>query len=205
MVGVDGALALGLHRKHGWKIAALAGAAAALPDWDGVTLLWSAVLYDKSHRVWGHNLFACVLAGIALGLLDYRFDLATRLGRRFVRLARLEVSEEALILRNQFELRGAIAWSLSAVIASWSHLAADIVVSGSAAYSDWGVQVLWPLSNRTWVFPRVRWGDVGITLIFAAGALAMLWRPKRVQLLAAMTLATVALYIAIRPYIAASG
>jgi hypothetical protein len=33
----------------------------------------------------------------------------------------------------------------------------------------------------------------------------MLWRPKRVQLLAAMTLATVAFYIAIRPYIAASG
>jgi hypothetical protein len=202
LVGIDGALALGLHRRHGWKIAALAGAAAALPDWDGLTLLWSAALYDTSHRVWGHNVFACVLAGIAIGLADYRFDLATRLARRFVRLARLDVGEDALTLRRQFESRGATVWTLTAVVAGWSHLASDLVVSGSAAYSDWGVQALWPLSDRAWVYPRVRWGDIGITLIFAAGAFAMLWQPRRIQLLAAITLAAVVLYIAVRPWTA---
>jgi hypothetical protein len=203
MVGIDGALALGLHRKQGWKIAALAGAAAAIPDWDGVTLLWSAALYDKSHRVWGHNVFACVLVGIAIGLLDYRFDLVTRLGRRFVRLARLEVSENALALRKRSEFQAAMLWATTAIVAGWGHLAADLVVSGSAAYSDWGVQVLWPFTDRAWVYPCVHWGDIGITLIFAAGALLMLWKPQRIRLLAAITLLAVVLYIAVRPLFAA--
>ena len=83
MVGIDGVMALGLHRKHGWKIAGAAAVAAASADWDGLTLLFSAALYDKAHRAWGHNVFSCVLAGLAIGLLDYRFDLTGRLGRRY--------------------------------------------------------------------------------------------------------------------------
>lgn len=86
MIGIDGALALGLHRRHGWKICAVAGFAAASPDWDGATLMHSAALYDTAHRVWGHNLWACAIAGLAIGLADYRFDFATRAARRLVKL-----------------------------------------------------------------------------------------------------------------------
>jgi hypothetical protein len=200
MVGIDGALALGLHRRHGWKIAALAGAAAASPDWDGLTLLAGARLYDQAHRVWGHNVFACVLVGVALGLADYRFDLVTRLGRRFVQRARLDVCDDHFVPRTSYSARGAALWSIAAIVAGLSHLAGDVVVSGSARYSDWGVQLLWPITDRAWVYPRVHWGDIGITLIFAAGVASMLWRPQRVQVLAVISLVAVAAYLAIRPW-----
>lgn len=39
MIGINGALAMGLQRRHGWQIIALAGFAAVLPDLDGLTLL----------------------------------------------------------------------------------------------------------------------------------------------------------------------
>ena len=42
MLGVDGALAVGLHRRYGWQIVAWSGCAAVLPDWDGLTLLLGA-------------------------------------------------------------------------------------------------------------------------------------------------------------------
>lgn len=202
MVGIDSVLALGLHRKFGWKIAAIAGVAAASPDWDGVTLLAGAEFYDRSHRVWGHNLFACALVGVAMGLFDYRFDLVGRIGRRLVKLVRLEVPDDAMALRTSRDVYGAAAWTLTAMLAGLSHLPADIVVSGHATYSDWGVQLLWPLTDRAWAYPRVSWGDVGITVLFAAGAALMVWRPKRTQLLAAMTLMAVVIYVLVRPWFA---
>jgi hypothetical protein len=42
MIGIDGALAVGLNRCYGWRIVALAGFAAVLPDWDGLTLMLGA-------------------------------------------------------------------------------------------------------------------------------------------------------------------
>ncbi len=199
MVGVDGALALGLHRTHGWRIVTLAGFAAASPDWDGVALLAGAALFDQAHRVWGHNVFACVLAGIAIARLDWRYDLIGRMGRKLVGWLRLSVANEHLAPRADLIWRGKAVWLFTAVTAALSHLPADIVVSGGRRYGDWPVQILWPISERGWVDPRVPWGDVGITLIFIAGAAAMLWRPRRMRLIAALALGAVASYISFRP------
>jgi hypothetical protein len=139
-----------------------------------------------------------LLVGGGFGLLDYRFDIVTRVSRPFVKLLRLEVPVTELSTRSQRDARGATVWAIVANLAALSHLAGDLVVSGSADYADWGVQVFWPLTDRAWVFPCVPWGDIGITLVFAAGAALMLRPPRRVQLFAALSLLGVVAYIAIR-------
>ena len=45
MIGIDGALAVGLHRRHGWPIVALAGLTAVLPDVDGLSIVLGRNLY----------------------------------------------------------------------------------------------------------------------------------------------------------------
>jgi hypothetical protein len=42
MVGINGAMAADLHRRHGWPLVALAGFSAILPDWDGLTIFLGA-------------------------------------------------------------------------------------------------------------------------------------------------------------------
>ncbi len=83
-------------------------------------------------------------------------------------------------------------------LATWSHLAADLLFSGHAHLSDWGLKLFWPFSQTTYVFPAVRWGDPVPTIILVAGMFAMLrWR-ARVQGLAALTLVALVGYIASR-------
>ena len=75
MVGITGAVAANLHRRHGWPIVALAGFAAMLPDWDGLTILCGIHCYAAAHRVWGHNLLVAGLVGargLRLGLAPRR-------------------------------------------------------------------------------------------------------------------------------------
>jgi hypothetical protein len=198
LLGLNGALAAGLHRRHSWRIAAMAAVAAASADWDALPIAFSSALFAAGHRVWGHNLLACIMAGAAIGLIDYRFDLVTRLGRRITRLLRLKVGADALLARQQFPLGGAAVWVVTAILAALTHLPADIVVSGSETLPVWEVQLLWPFSTRGYAFPMVRWGDIGITLMFIAGMFAMVrWR-SRVQLIALLTLVGVAAYLVIR-------
>lgn len=202
MLGINGALAVGVDRRYSWRIAAVAGAAAVCPDWDGLTILFSQSLFADGHRVWGHNILACILTGVAVGWLDYRFDLVTRCGRLTVGLFRLDVSEQHLTVRDRFSTNGLMVWILVAVLATLSQLPADTVVSGSATLSDWELKLLWPFWNRGWVFPMVPWGDVGISVVFVAGMFAMLrWR-SRVQSIAVMTLTGVVFYIVVRGTIA---
>ena len=85
MLGIDGVLALGLHRRYGWQIVAAGGCAAVLPDWDGLTLLLGANCYAAAHRVWGHNLLVAGLLGAALGWVLYRFDFLTNVQQRAAR------------------------------------------------------------------------------------------------------------------------
>src|SRR4051794_24736441 len=49
----------------------MAGAAAALPDWDGLSLAFGPAAYSAAHRVWGHNLLAALLGGGLVGALGY--------------------------------------------------------------------------------------------------------------------------------------
>ncbi len=202
MLGINGVLAAGLHRRWGWTIAALAGVAAVSPDWDGAFLLVSQSTWlVEAHRVWGHNLLACALIGVLLGVADYYFDIVTRCGRLFVRLARLTVPMDQLNAREQSSRVGLVTWILVAVVAALSHLPADMVVSGTEELPDWPIQLLWPFSSQGWVFPLMPWGHPGITIVFVIGMFAMVRWKSRVQSIACLTLAVVVTYMAIHPLI----
>lgn len=197
MLAIDTALAAGLHRRGGWQIIALAGTAAVLPDWDGLTLLAGAAAYAEGHRVWGHNLLAATLAGTILAVVAYRFALFDRLHRALAK--RWKVVATADPGTKNAQPRGALAlWIAVGVLAAMSHLAADLVFSSGKGLSDWPVPLAWPFSDTAWARPMVRWGDVGPAIVFSAGLLAMArWR-SWTQPIAAVTLALVGTYILAR-------
>jgi membrane-bound metal-dependent hydrolase YbcI (DUF457 family) len=204
MLGINGALAVGLHRRFGWQIVAMSGFAAVSPDWDGLTIIVSPIAFAEGHRVWGHNLLACVLLGILIGTLDYQFDLVSRAGKLLTKLLRLRTSPDELTPRVERTACGQLVWILVAIVAAFSQLPADMLVSGSKTLPDWELKLLWPFSDRGWVYPMVSWGDVGITLIFIVGMFAMIKWKTRVQPIAAMTLLGVATYIVIRGTVASA-
>ena len=112
-----------------------------------------------------------------MALAEYRLRLMARLvmllGRWFDGLP----AEGTDLHGNDPVREGALVWTLTAVLAAWSHLATDLLFSGHAQLSDWGLKLFWPFSARAYVFPVVRWGDVLPTLIFVVGMFAMLrWR-----------------------------
>jgi membrane-bound metal-dependent hydrolase YbcI (DUF457 family) len=195
MLGVCGALACGLHKKHGWRLPTVAGVAAVSPDWDGLTILISIQLFDVGHRVWGHNLLIAAVVGALIGVLDAYWDLSGRGYKTLLRLTR-QSTDTAETTGNA--TRPAAIWCTVAMLAALSHLPADLVYSGGHGLTDWNLQLLWPFSTRGFVYPLVRWGDVGATLIFVAGMFGMLrWR-GRTQGIAAVTLLSVVLYIVVR-------
>jgi membrane-bound metal-dependent hydrolase YbcI (DUF457 family) len=81
MVGINGALALGLARRHGWQIVALAGFAALVPDFDGLTILLGPQCYAEGHRFWAHNLLVAGLAAAIVSAAAYYTDAFTRIQR----------------------------------------------------------------------------------------------------------------------------
>jgi hypothetical protein len=111
------------------------------------------------------------------------------------------VPEQQLGIRRHFRCSGYLIWILVATIAAASHLAGDMVVSGSAEFADWAVPILWPLSERGWVYARVRWGDPGITVVFVVGMFAMVRWKSHLQLIAALTLLAVVGYFFVRPLV----
>lgn len=112
------------------------------------------------------------------------------------------MASEHLQLRAERNPRDAWLWATTAIMAALTHLPADMVVSGSAIYSDWEVKALWPFSDRGWVWPCVPWGDVGITVLFILGSATMIARPQHTRIFAALTLAAVLSYIVMRPLVA---
>src|SRR5262245_36692727 len=69
MFGASLALLAGVRRRHGWGLIATAAAAAALPDWDGLSILFGSNAYAAAHRVWGHNLLVAGLGGAVVGIV----------------------------------------------------------------------------------------------------------------------------------------
>jgi membrane-bound metal-dependent hydrolase YbcI (DUF457 family) len=202
MLGINGALAVGLHRRFGWQTVAMSGFAAVSPDWDGLTIIVGPIAFAEGHRVWGHNLLACVLLGILIGSLDYQFDLVSRAGKLLTKLLRLRTSPDELTPRVERTACGQLVWILVAIVAALSQLPADMLVSGSKTLPDWELKLLWPFSDQDFVYPMVSWGDVGITLIFISGMFAMIKWNTRLQPIAAITLLSVAAYIVIRGTVA---
>ncbi|MEO8499200.1 MAG: metal-dependent hydrolase [Planctomycetota bacterium] len=196
MLGINGVLAAGLQRRYAWRIAALAGVAAISPDWDGLTILGGIELFDHAHRAWGHSVFTCAVLACVLAGLDFRFDLVGQ-GERLLCWA-LRLPSKALATRPDRNMNRLMIWLLVAIVSTMSHLAADLVYSGTAELSDWHLQLLWPFSSQGFVFPMVHWGDVGVTILFVIGMFAMVRRRDWIQPIALITLILVLVYIVIR-------
>jgi membrane-bound metal-dependent hydrolase YbcI (DUF457 family) len=200
MLGVDGALAANLHRRYGWRIVAWAGIAAALPDWDGLTLAVSIRYYEAGHRVWGHNLLVAGLIGVVLGgiaFVQVRFGQAGRSVGGNV----MERTPGDLPNGANPDAAPILVWCLVGILASYSHLAMDLLYSYGHDLPVWEVPLLWPFSTRSWAFPRVPWGDVGTTMLFATGMLAMAKYGSRIRSIALATLGSVAGYVLIRGFL----
>jgi membrane-bound metal-dependent hydrolase YbcI (DUF457 family) len=139
MSGAVLALASGTHRRFGLAIVLTAAAAAAFPDWDD--------LPGGVHRVWGHSLLIAPLASGLVGALGY---LCYRSARRPPNATQPP--------------RGLLIWILIGVLASVSHVLADLAYCGARAGSiDWPVALFWPLSPNHWGFPMVPWADRGLS------------------------------------------
>ncbi|MGI9474993.1 MAG: metal-dependent hydrolase [Rubripirellula sp.] len=196
MLGINGALTLGLHIRYGWKVVSLAAAAAVMPDWDGLPMFIDMASFEHGHRVWGHNILACTIAAILLGTLDYRLDVSGRIARRITRYGPFRELERYATLRNDWCVGQWLVWVLVAWLSALTQIPADAVVSGGEGLSDWALRPLWPFSQWEWVYPLVPWGNVGVTILFAIGMLSMLKWKDHVQRIAAFTLLAVVGYIA---------
>jgi len=201
-LGVDAVLATGLTRWYGWKLATVAGVIATLPDWDGLTLLWSVNLFDTAHRCWGHSIFVCMLLSALFASGDYRFDGINRIGWFFLkRFQGKGMAPDTFVLRNHFSWAATLVWVTVGVFAGFTHLIGDIIVSGHQSLQNWGIKVLWPLSDHEVAYPLIPWGDVGVSVIFSLGLFAMLRWQTRVRPIAIVTLVAVALYVAFRGFV----
>lgn len=197
MLGVTGTLAAGLHRRRGWQIVALGGVVSVLPDWDGLSILCGAAVFDRVHRTVGHSLPVCILLGAVVAALDYRLSLIARAREFLGRWLRLFASKGPSAVRSAFCVREAAVWIAVGVLASLGHLAVDLVFSGHEVFSDWGLRLFWPFSDQVWAYPVVSWGDPSVSLIFAASMFAMVRWPSRLQTIAAVTLCLVLGYIGV--------
>ncbi len=91
-----------------------------------------------------------------------------------------------------------VAWAAVGVLASYSHLAMDVLFSYGKNLNPWEVPLAWPFSSRGFAYPMVAWGDPGTTIVLAAGMLAMARWPSRIRAIAAVTLVGVAIYVGLR-------
>ena len=195
LLGMNGALAAGLHHRLGWKIVALASVAAIAPDWDGVPMLIDMSRFESGHRVWGHNLLACGILGLLLGTADYRLDLSGRIAAWMTRFGPLKELATSIDRRQSFSTRTWCVWIAVATVAALSQIPADAVVSGAVGLSDWALKPLWPFSDFQFIYPLVPWGNVGVTIVFAVAMIVELKRPHQAQQIALITLVIVMLYI----------
>ena len=203
MLGINGALAFGLHEKFGWRIVALSGVAAVAPDWDGIPMLFDMARFESGHRVWGHNLISCLLLGLLLGTLDFRFGFSKWIVRQFAKL-KTNGTDSGSVSANQQSLneephvqRNPRWFTLVAVstIAALTQIPADALVSGGQGLSDWALEPFWPFSAFEFVYPMLPWGNIGLTVIFAIGMLALAKKPHRAKLIAIAALGFVIGYI----------
>jgi membrane-bound metal-dependent hydrolase YbcI (DUF457 family) len=199
MLGGTLALALGARRRHGWPIIAMAGIAAALPDWDGLSLAFGPAAYSSVHRVWGHNLLASALVGAVAGGVGLLCHCSTSVRRRgLLLLNKLGQPSPIEQPTPPLSAHAVAVWIAVGVLAGISHLPADVIYSGSPGTPDWPLPLLWPFSPRSWSFPILVWGDFGPTLIFIAEMFALYRWQKRANLIAWLTLLAVIGYLTTR-------
>jgi membrane-bound metal-dependent hydrolase YbcI (DUF457 family) len=197
MLGTTLALGLGTQRRHGWEIVAMAAAAAALPDWDGLTLALGPQAYAAGHRTWGHNLLAATLTGVLTGAVGYLAQRSTGVRRALPRFDGFPIADAP---SGAFSTLALGVWVLVGAVASLSHLAADLLFSGTPEAS-WPVPLLWPWSDRGYVLPLIPWGDLGATLLFIAGMFALYHWRSHPRLIAVVLLLALSAYVGLRGFL----
>lgn len=195
MLGTTLALALGCQRRQGWPIVAAAAVASALPDWDGLSLAMGGAAYARVHRVWGHNVLVATCSGLLVGVTGYLWSLSLR---KPAPVIEAEPHGDVPPQRS-FTIRSLNEWIVICVLASLIHLPADMIYSGHPEMRNWPLQLLWPFSERGWVWPLVAWGNVGTSLLFVGEMFALYRWPKRTRSIAWLTL------LALHGYILACG
>jgi hypothetical protein len=200
MLGVNLALVTGLHRRYGWPIVAVAAASSALPDWDGFSLLLGGQAYARVHRVWGHNLLVASATGVGASVAGFSLQ-ASGYFQRITALSRFPDSaavQTPTTRTHPFTFHDVIICIAVGTISSLSHLAVDLVYSGHPQLTSWPLLLLWPFSNKPFVYPIVPYGDLGATLIFVVEMFCLYGWRARAQILAAVTLILVLIYIGVR-------
>jgi membrane-bound metal-dependent hydrolase YbcI (DUF457 family) len=196
LVGVLGAMSLGLHTRLGWTAIAFAAVVSNVPDLDGLPMLLDMERFEAGHRVWGHNLLAIMMTTIFAAFLQFRFRWIEWFATRITPL----VPSDARIQNPSSHLQpGFTSLLLIGLVFQSTHLLCDITVSGGQGLSDWHVKPFWPFNETAYVFPLIPWGDIGPTIIMMLGAIgiAKLGNAKRLSIVA---LCVVCLYMLGRGY-----
>lgn len=197
LVGVNGAIALGLDRRLGWAAVVFAAVASNAPDLDGLPMLLDMQRFESAHRVWGHNVFAIALTSLLLAGSQARWGWVERLSARVARW--LPIDGGRLAAAGGAGSRGMFWWLLGvSALVQLVHLVCDAVVSGGEGLTDWPVQPFWPVSDRGFVLPLVPWGDVGPTVVLMLGAIGLAKFPEHRRQLSIATLAGLGLYLLAR-------
>jgi membrane-bound metal-dependent hydrolase YbcI (DUF457 family) len=195
MIGINGTLALGLNRRHGWQIVAFAGIAAVLPDLDGLTILLGPSLYADGHRLWGHNLLVAGLVAALFSVIAYQTDALTKSQKWLANRWKALSIGDSQTTTPPHRYAKLLLWMLVGVLATYSHLVMDIFYSGGKNLQTWGVPLFWPFSRTEWAYPLVPWGSIGATVILAVSMFAMLRWPTWIRTIATSSLAVVAGYM----------
>ncbi|MEN6367820.1 MAG: metal-dependent hydrolase [Thermoguttaceae bacterium] len=194
MICINGTLALGLNRRHGWQIVALAGLAANIPDLDGLTILLGPSLYAEGHRLWGHNLLVAGLVAAIVSAVIYQTDAITKSQKWLAEHWKALAITDKQTPRRFSELG---LWIVVGVLAAYSHLLMDTMFSVGKNLPVWGVPLFWPFSKTEWAYPLVRWGNIGATVILAISMFLMVRWPTWIRSIALSSLVAVAGYMVV--------
>ena len=186
MLGLTLALAAGAHRRHGWALPVTAAVAAALPDWDAVTIFFGPEAYATGHRTWGHNLLCAGSLGALTGALGFLCYASVR-GRR----AAFPLPDGDRPVRPPLTARDFVGWVLMGLLAGLSHLLVDAVY-------PWPIPLLWPFDESRWGVAVLEWGDLPPILLFLGEMFALYYHPREAQVIAWMTMIVLSAYIVLR-------
>jgi len=199
MVGWTLAVAVGAQRRHGWQIAGMAAVAAALPDADGLSILWGTAAFAEVHRVWGHNFLVAGVIGVLTGAAGYLASLSARTRRTAAAvLARLAEDVKIATEPQRFAWPRLAVWVAVGLLAALSHLPGDLAYNGTSELAPWPVPLFWPFSSEGWQYPLVPWGDMVTTAVLVVELFALYIWSNRGQLVACVTLAIILAYVGLR-------
>ena len=194
MVGILGAMALGLHKRFGWRIVAFAAVISNVPDMDGLPMLFDMERFESGHRVWGHNFLLIVATSICLGWTQARFKWIQKIVAYAIDFLPSQVNRSQPSRHFPIPILVLIFVGIGF---QTLHLVCDMVVSGGQGLSNWPVKPFWPIWQVGYVYPLIPWGDVGPTVVMMAGIIGIA-KFGRDQLVATLTLILLVAYMCFR-------